>query len=292
MNSRNTHVAAILVLLFLWIQLMPYAEAKDTEIMSSWTPHAITLDGSRSDWPASGLTTVPDREASLGLCNDSQNVYVMLCFRNDQWARVIKFSGLTLYLDPSGKKKKTFMLKLTGGPSAEEIMKATGRPSRPVNDSQAAEMRGRMENRFRKNDTTLSCAIQDYLVEKTIPIDGSQGPGAAFGVDQGFFVYEFKIPLKESSVMYYGLGSVPTKPISVGLIWGDIDREKMGGEGGGFHGRMGGGGGFGGGGMGGGYPGGGGHRGGGMGGQGNRQAPEKQEVWVKATLSAGSSSTN
>ena len=298
MKYLQIFILTALVLICLSTQFISKAWCKDTEISSVWTGHQIAIDGLRGDWPEGSLSTLPDREASFGLSNDSTFVYVMLSFRNPQWARTIKMSGLTVWLDPGGKKKKIFMVKLIGGPTREEIMKASGRIKDSADEARFSQGQERMGERFQKKDTVLLCSQADYLVEKPIPLDGSQGPASAFGVDHSFFVYEFKVPLKESDVMYYGLGVKPNKPISVGLIWGDMDRSKMDGDRGGFHGGMGGMGG----GMGGGpegpggdmgeMPGGGGRGGpggGGMGGPGGRRMPEKQEVWIKATLAAPTS---
>lgn len=284
----NEIVPCVLLLLSSVLAFTLVAEAKDSETNSIWTPSTITLDGQRTDWPGNSISSLPDvKGASFGVCNDSQNVYVMLCFQNDQWARVIKMGGLTVWLDPQGKKKKQFMLKLVGGPGWEEIMKASGRSPRPNQRTPSDSDQENGRERMRRSDTVFTCMQKDYLEEKAIPINGKEGPAAAFAVDKGFFVYEFSVPLRESSVLYYGLGAQPGQAISVGLVWGDIDRSNMGGQRNETGFQMGdrpGRGGFG----GGGFPGemgrGGGRREGG--GEGQRQMPQKEEVWLKARLAS------
>ncbi len=280
-----------LLLLVSLVAFASAAQARDPEANSVWAPGAITLDGQRTDWPENSISSLPDvKGASFGVCNDSQNVYVMLCFQNDQWARVIKMGGLTVWLDPQGKKKKQFMLKLVGGPSWEEIMKASGRTPRQNQRTPGDSGQESGRERMRRADTVFTCMQKDYLEEKAIPINGKEGPAAAFAIDKGFFVYEFSVPLRESSVLYYGLGTQPGQAISVGLVWGDIDRSSMRGQGNESGFQMGdrpGRGGFGG---GGGFPGGmgrgGGHREGGEGGEGQRQMPQKEEVWLRARLAS------
>lgn len=128
----------------------------------------------------------------------------------------------------------------------------------------------------------FTCAIKDRIEEKGIPTDGAEGPTAAFGVDQGFFVYEFSIPLDEGGVRYYGIGAKPGDKISVGAFWGDMSElRRRGDRGGGTRP-----GGMGGGGMGGRTGG----RSGGYGGMGGMRGgdrpdrPEPVEIWIKTAL--------
>jgi hypothetical protein len=295
--NRKTVLWCGLALLFLCTRFAPTAQCKDATVAAQWTQQIVTFSGQRSDWPNGSIGSLEGKEASLGLSNDSQNVYVMLFFRNEQWARMIKSTGLTLWLDPQGKKKKQFMVKLVGGPSWEDLMKASGRDPAKQQDRMPPGMDYKMKEK-QGSDTTFTCFQKDYIIEKPIPLNGQEGPAAVFATDKGFFIYEFSVPLKESSVLYYGLGARPGQNISLGLIWGEMDQEHMRGKGEGSEGGMGGGmggGPGGGGGMGGGMggPGGGMGPGGGPGGQrgGGFKMPEKQEVWLKVQLAVPESET-
>jgi hypothetical protein len=131
----------------------------------------------------------------------------------------------------------------------------------------------------------FTCAIKERIEEKEIPVEGTEGPAAAFAIDQGLYTYEFSIPLAKGTVRYYGLGISPEDRLTVKATWGDMSeiRRGMGGhdrpEGGGppGDGMPGGMGGGMPGGMGGGMP-----PGGGPGGMGSRpDMPEKQEVTLQ-----------
>lgn len=264
---------------------------KTIEVPSPYVAQAPVLDGQTTDWPDRSSTFIKEKDVLVRVCNDSQNVYVMLGFRNAQWAGVIKHSGLTLKLDPQAKNKDAFTIKLIDGPPMEQIRAMIGKDS--VNTEQIPpgmgerfDMGDRQRVHDRQPEKEFICSKKGYLVDKPIPTDGSQGPAAGFGLESGFFAYEFKIPLGESSARFYALGARPGQKISVGLVWGDTDRgnrgggrHSMGGDEGGPPG---------------GFPGGGkGGRGGGggMGGPpgggpgGKSGMPEKQEIWLKAQLS-------
>jgi len=259
------------------IGLLPaYGCKGDQEVVCSRADGLIVVDGQMKDWEELPTTYFEDQGVVLGLSNDDDNLYIMFRFRDKKWARTIRMSGITFWIDSEGKKGKNFMLKYRGGPKMSELI------------SRDNSMSEKMKERMVKMDTAmideLSCAVKDRIVEMPIKLDGSNGPAVAFDSDHSFFVYEFKIPLKESVVRYYGIGAEEGAPITIGANWGKMDLGQMrgmksgGGRGGGppggsMPGGMGGGRG---GGMGGGPP-------GGMGGE-RPEMPEEQEVWLKTTL--------
>jgi hypothetical protein len=257
------------------ITLLPaYGCKGDQEVTCSRADGLVAVDGLMSDWEELSATYFEDQGVVLGLANDSDNLYIMFRFRDEKWARTIRMSGITFWLDGQGEKGKDFMLRYRGGPRMSDLMQDDN------------SMPDRIRERMIKTDTAMSdeltCAVKDRIVEMPIQLDGSNGPAVAFDIDHGFFVYEFKIPLKESQVRYYGIGAEEGARITIGANWGKMDMgQKMGG--------MKPGGGRGGGPPGGGRPGGmGGSKGGGRGDGGmDGQRPEmseKQEIWLKTTI--------
>jgi hypothetical protein len=289
-----THPKAVLFCFMLSLltagMLAQSVYSKDIELSAPRVAQAIKMDGKRADWSDSSITFLKDQEASVGLCTDSQNLYVMLSFRKPQYARLIRMSGLTLYFDPEGKDHKDFWVKFTGGPTMEEIRQASGQSDDSAQRQMSPEAMERMNERDQNYENQFLCYQKDRISEKPIPMNGSEGPAVAFGVDEGFFVYEFRVPLKESSVRFYGLDAAPGRDVSVGMVWGEFDRSAMremrGDDDGMGHGGIGG--------MPGGVPGGmgeGGRRHGGGGGfpgggRQGREMPKKQEVWLKARLTS------
>jgi len=266
---------------------------KEIEINSIPAKQPITLDGKFSDWPEGTTTFLGDPEASVGVANDSEKIYVLVAFRKPQWARLIRMSGLTVWLDKEGKNHKNFMLKFLGGPSREEIRKLFDQNGNNPMGSDSSSFRNRMREEDTLSQNRLICFEKNYLTDKIIPLDGSQGPAVAYGIDNGFFVYEFSVPLKKSDVLYYGLGMNPSRQLGLGLIWGEFEKDKE--SRGGPH-------------LSAGLP------PGGMGGGGNEpfpderagrrgdregfpggregEAPKKQEVWLKIWLADPSSREN
>jgi hypothetical protein len=265
--------------------------SRSDKMVSKYVASSIKVDGRYDDWRDLPSTFLEEQKAVVAISNDNQNLYLMFRTNDPRWVRTISRSGLTIYVDPKGGKKKDFFVRFKGGPSREQLLALVGRGGETPDGARRQMPEGRepqMDDR-NANDTvpTLTCYVKERIEEKLIPLDGTEGPAAAFDTSRGFFVYEFKLPIKESELRYYGFAAEPGKELSIGLIWGEMDQMRgerpkggmdFGGPGGGpgsGPGGLGGGGGMGGG-MG---------RGGGMGGPpGGMQRPSKQEIWVKTTL--------
>ncbi len=263
-NRRKWLIGAMVIAL-----LPAYGCKGDQELACSRTDGLIKVDGLMADWEELPTTFFEDQGVVLGLSNDDDNLYIIFRFRHEKWARTIRTSGLTLWLDSQGKKSKDFQLKYRGGPRMSDLM--------PHDNSMSEKMKERMVKMDTALTDELSCAVKDRIVEMPIQLDGSNGPSVAFDTDHGFFVYEFKIPLKESVIRYYGIGAEDGARITIGANWGKMEMGDMRGtkSGGGMPGGMGGG-------RGGGK--GGGRSGGGTPGGQRPEMPEEQEVWIKTTL--------
>jgi hypothetical protein len=280
------------------------AQGKNLETDSRWAEGGIVIDGRSKDWQSVQGIFLSEQNAAFTFNNDGEYLYVLFRTTDQGWARTIKMTGLTLYFDVTGGKKKSASICFKGGPTMEQAMAMKPRNARssdvPAPPGGGQGPRGMIDNQT----PSLTCRLKGETNDRAVPLDGSAGPAAAFDTCQGFFTYEFRIPLAAGEGDQYGLGARLGQTISVGGVWGDMGEkaqggpdEGMGGPGGGMGGPGGGmggpGGGMGGpgGGMGGpgggmGGPGGGmGGPGGGMGGPGGERPkmPEKQEVWIKTT---------
>lgn len=246
----------LLILLLTTLVGVILAGCKTPEIRSCWAVSPVEIDGDMTDWLDRPTTFFEEESVVLGICNDSEKLYIHFRTRDPKWARIIKATGLTLYLDPDGKRSQDFSLRFNAGPIDRRQMDY--QQPRPMMNNTA--------------EPRLTCYIKDRIIEKPIPLDGSEGPSAAFDTSHGFYCYELAVPLDSGGVRYYGLGASLSQTIGIGISWGDVDqlRKDRGNSPGG--GRPSGG------------MGGKGRRGGGAPPSGGKNLPEKQEVWVKTVL--------
>ncbi len=265
------------------------ASAGGVDIRAEWKKGPIVVDGSASDWQGVPATYLEENNAAVAVASDAQFVYLLFRTNDRKWARAIKATGLTVYLDASGGKKKDTYVNFRGGPSREELMRGGQEDQyRGPEGFEHPEISQDQPPRDQMGDEPrLSCFIKDRITEKVIPINGDEGPSAAFDTSKGFYQYEMRIPLVKDSVRYYGVDAKPGAKLGLTLVWGDMSdmmqRRKEGVKLG-LGGPVGGGGGGMGGGMGG-PPGGGMGRPGGPGGM-RGGMPKKQEVFLKTTLAS------
>ncbi|MCJ7509067.1 MAG: hypothetical protein MUO85_10145 [candidate division Zixibacteria bacterium] len=283
--GSNSHIImgkgalVLLTSLFAVLVLAGTGNCKTREVSSYWTAEPIRVDGKRTDWSEDMPVNYFEEEgAVLALSNDSENLYILFCFKDPKWVRAIRMTGLKLWLDAKGKEKKDFGLRYNGGPSLSEMQAARrGGYSEDI----PSEAKQRMMQGMTPRTIRFTFIDKKNNIEMEIPTDGSKGPAASFDTSMGLYSYEFSVPLQSGAAGYYGMDIKPGQTISIGAEWGDMGNLKgMSGPPGGMGGMPPGG-------MGGGPPGG--RGGGGMGsGRESRgegmQAPKKQEVWVKVKL--------
>lgn len=275
----------IFSVLLLTFWLTGFALADD--INCNRADSAITIDGKAGDWPSLVGMILKDQNAAVAVANDDAYLYFTFRTTDEKWVRAIGMAGITLYVDIDGGKDKDFYLKFTGGPSMEQMRPRGERQIESGDEGNYRRMQEEPRERPEKN-SQLMLYIKDRLSEKEIPLDGTQGPAAAFDTSLGFYTYEFRIPLEYGEPLNFGLGVKKDKKIGIGLVWGDMEGAMKGDRPSGMGGRPGGG-------RGGGMPGDGGFPGGGMEPRGGRgggppggglrgERPTKQEVWFKTEL--------
>jgi len=262
------------------------------EVPSSWNTNNIKIDGRINDWEGASGTFFSDQNASVLILNDQENMYILFRTSDAQWAQTIKMTGLTLYFNGKGKKKKDSYICFKGGPDMKDLMKNKMGGQMPggmsggtgtQGDSKRGIMMGGDDRQIMADaPPSLVCYSKEIMSEKAVPLDSRDGLAAAYDTCQGLYTYEVRIPLAESTIMDYGIGAETGAKVAIGALWGSTGEreEKMGGAP--PSGMDGGGGGRGGGGKGGGRSGGmgGGPPGGGQG----QEMPEEQEVWIKSQL--------
>lgn len=258
-------------------------------VASGWAPSAVVADGSADDWADKQVCSTMKDGLQLSVANDAERLYVIAKFRaNDpQWSRAASRGGLTLTV--TGPRKRTMSFRLPKGPE-----RAQGQRPGWSADSAQAEMPRRMNPMWAEFEGKLAVTDFDKNVVPVDP-DGSQGPAAGFSSDNGMCIYEFSVPLQDTSLGHYSLGAGVGTGLNLTVTAGpDAEmRQAMqemrsqgtpeggGGFGGGGPRGMGGRGGFGGG------NGGGGSHGGYGGGHGGQSEAANPSVSIAVRLAAG-----
>ena len=239
----------------------------------------IKIDGESSDW-ANVLGHVDDQDISVGLMNDTENLYLCLVFADQSQQRHIMRRGITVWLDNSGGKKKNFGIrfplgmKLAGMPMPDQDAEKQN-PEAKKSDEQT---RQQMEQRMLETQTELEILGPEEGDVRRVSISEADGIEMKMSMQGALLVYELQVPMAK-------IGAVKKNKIGLGLETAKMDLNRTRPE---FGGRPGGG-------MSGGRPEGGppnggppgGGRRGGLGGPPGGERPRTVQpikIWISAEL--------
>lgn len=194
------------------------------QVSVNWLGSPITIDGRFDDWDQVPTSRMHEDHAVLKLANDSQYVCLYYVTDNLDWVRTIKMTGLTLYFNRDGSHDKEFFVRYRNGPRVADLTTPGPALGTTGPDAMNPAMREQLLESERADRTEFTCFVRDWIVEKSIPTDGRQGPEAAYGLHAGRYAYEFRIPLKPSESLYYGLGASPGTMLGMGAAWGGMPR--------------------------------------------------------------------
>ena len=224
------------------------------QMVTRWSADTVAVDGKMTEWVESPLTTLRDTKMRVALRNDDETLYVLVCCADAASVRSIQMSGITVWLDASGKKKKDFGIRFRGGPSVEDLI-ASGlvgrddvsqgaqsgrrtpsgageRVSPPDGTGEQSQTQAQSRPRFVGR---VELAFIDKKSAKTtvIAAEGDDGPAAKCGVAKGLCLYEFSIPLRSDDAADVVLAAKPGATLGVGLAWGGApEGQRQSGAGG------------------------------------------------------------
>ena len=273
----RTAAGAFLALLLVWT----FTACGDYELNSLWLGDAeVTVDGDISDWRGS-LYYLEKEKASVGIRNDAEYLYFCLVTQDPTRSRQAVSQGLILLFDPSGGKDKAFGINYPVGAGFGMRPQPGQRGEAPDPE----QMRENQEAAASASLEKLKFLDADGQELNQIKVDELTGEFTIAAESRGdMFIYELKLPLRESSDLPSALGVEPGRILGIGLEIPKLEMPSMRGSRpeGGMGGRPGGG-------RPGGMPGGmgGGMRGGGGRGNMTPDISKGMKLWSKVLLATG-----
>lgn len=153
----------------------------------------IVIDGDASDWPGEWWVD-PDGKFFCNVANDADNLYVRLKVADDLTQQKIGLFGLSLKLNPSGKRKGKVGLKYPTGRDASELKKK---------EPSEAEAAMYAKNKVQMKKDLLGDVEVVELIGLAKQNIVSSRLGLANGIEamiitleDGSYTYEAKIPFK------------------------------------------------------------------------------------------------
>jgi hypothetical protein len=230
---RRLRSLVLLLVLAAVVCAVAIAVAAETlRIESVWSAEAPTVDGKLTEWSAP-LVTLGSTPLSLGVRNDGQFVYVALASSDPATRMMLGAAGFTVWMDPSGKNKKSFGITVPPTIAGGRGMRGRGPGGGPPPDQSGAPAQPGQEG------------------QKDPPQGGPGGPGGpavgaitsievagsskddkrrfelayarTIGLDvaareaEGVLVYELRVPLAVTEAQPYGVKSSPGATIGLGI---------------------------------------------------------------------------
>lgn len=264
----------------------------DLKVDSCWRNIDVVIDGNNSEW-AKCATYLEDENFAVGVMNDNDNLYISLSTADREVQRQVMMSGLTVWLDVTNDKQKSFGIRFPIGMDRPDLRREMRKAAASSGPPDRLEMQKRFEERLVSMDQYQIIGPSEGNL-RLMGASDSETIAVRVGIVNGAFVYELKVPLRTDEDYLYGLDVGPGDTIAIGIDSPKFEPAGMRGPRGGVDGGMGGG-------MGGGMDGG--RNGGGMrpgdwsDGDSSRtrpdwgsfERPEPFEIWAHVTLATAAS---
>jgi len=209
-------------LCFVVLALCSPGMSKDKVVQSQWTASAPNIDGSNSDWEGGTLTLYKKTQVDYAFRNDAENLYVIFIFNDPrQFMSTIQQSGITLWLNTDGKKKKNYGIKfaiktVTADNYIQIVEEMLGEP---MPEEKKQQIKAKETYQIVHNE------VIDKKGEAPVIASGPTAPAFNTAGGRETVVYEFKVPIKRDESHPVGIGTQPGGSFTIGFEWGGTTKE-------------------------------------------------------------------
>ncbi len=166
-----------------------------TKIKSAWLSTAVEIDGADRDWTDVKVTKIKSLDAALRMANQDSTLYILVQFNRPETAGKALMGGMTIWFD----KERHNGIRYRGTFAVADALQKM---------ADAGTITARADRRF---DAVMNLGKLMVIREnKGFWVGGLETPTLAFsGLRNGVFNYEFKVPLRLSDDVPFG---VPAQP--------------------------------------------------------------------------------
>ncbi len=180
-----------LILILLVIPLI-FSGCGGIELQSFWIKTDIKIDGNTVDWFEVPIHTFKNHAATLGVCNNKENLYLLFRFTNPEWLRVASDRGFVIWFDPSGEREKNLGLRYLNRPPYK-LKESSDKPVIIEDYWGGWQPKQGLEPEAKER---LLLLRNPEKPGKQIRTDGMDGPQVKLGHYEGIFIYELILPFK------------------------------------------------------------------------------------------------
>lgn len=198
--------------------------AKEKLVQSIWAGQPAKIDALEEEWSGVALISEESAGADLAFRNDADNLYILFIIKNKDFLSTLEATGMTIYYDNLGKKKKDYGLRFFRRQiTPDEFIQILERRGQVLSEEQKEEIRSKP-----------SYILYDgELIEKkkTSPLEtplaaGLAPPAFRFAKKEEMTVFEFRIPLSREN-QPGGIGVAAGGTFKIGFEWGGLTKEMQ-----------------------------------------------------------------
>ena len=220
--KKQVGVKTFLLFLFI-LSLSLQGFSKEKIITCNWVASPLTIDGSNEEWGEDALSFEKKVDVNFAFRNDAENLYVLFIFNDPKYLSSINATGMTLWFNTEGKKKKnyglTFMKKQVSTDMFISILeKQKGPLSEEEKNNIQANPRYFLHNIKVVGKESESTSQQAESEEANVAIFRSMS-------QEKMVIYELAVPLRRITEQAHGVGTEPGKTVKVGFEWGGLTDE-------------------------------------------------------------------
>ena len=220
---KNTVLVKTLLLFSLIMTVSFLGFSKEIKLDSSWNVAPVKIGSFNNDWVGEALSFQKKVKVDYAFKNDTENIYVLFIFKDSKYMSSIKNTGMTIWFNREGKKKKKYGIKFTEKKiSPYELISFLEKQQGFIPEEKKNEIRSK------PNYFMLSSEVINKNNKSKSPDEVNDKTRTAWfrmKEQQGMVAYEFSIPLEMVSEIDQGIGIGPGKSIKVGFEWGGMTKE-------------------------------------------------------------------
>ena len=223
MNSKRifTHIFFIAIILI----FASSGFSAENIVQSKWTAQPPTVDGLDTEWMGDEMISEKKAGVDYAIRNDAQCMYVLFVFNDPKYLSNINATGITLYYNTEGKKKKdhayNFLRKKVTG---EELIAYLKQRGEVLTEQQMQSIEPTNTYSVFMTERT---GKKDEEISVTAPIPGILNPGFKISKKGDAFIYEFRVPLLKTEISPRGMDVEPGQSLKMGFEWGGMTEALM-----------------------------------------------------------------
>lgn len=198
--------------------------SNEETVASAWRGSAISIDGADDDWAGDTLSFEKKFAVDYAFKNDAENLFVLFVFKDPLFLSTIKDTGMTLWINAAGKKKKKYGIAFKMiNVSAKNLISLIEKQKGPLPEAEKNRIRSQPNYTFYQGDVVDKkgniLTANALGGELPMPVYKSQPK-------QKMMVYEFVMPLRILEKLSAKEKMEPGKKVTVGFEWGGLT-ERM-----------------------------------------------------------------